>query len=76
MKSHNCGHCNTEGFLQQILEAGVPMVCPSCGLIYSVAKRISSSSEIPTPFRNLAGVACGVLLLFGAALFVDDLLDL
>jgi hypothetical protein len=57
-----------------LLEQGVPAVCPSCGIIYSVAKVISNSPRVSPDVRNAAGAVCGLLLLFAGAIYLDKLL--
>ena len=83
-----CGHCanaalsaNPNAFGDSsiewvnLLEQGVSAVCPSCGIIYSVAKVISNSSRVSQDVRNAAGFVCGILLLFAGAIYFDKLLS-
>ncbi len=57
-----------------LLEQGVPYVCPSCGIIYQGAKFVANSPMFSDETKNLAGVVCGVLLLFSGALLADKLI--
>lgn len=83
-----CGHCvkatlsaNPKAFGDSsiqwvnLLEQGVPALCPSCGVIYTVAKVISNSPRVSSDVRNITGAVCGLLLLFVGMNFLDDLLS-
>ncbi|CAN5657833.1 hypothetical protein BH24ACI2_BH24ACI2_06690 [soil metagenome] len=83
-----CGHCvkatllaNPKAFGDNsiqwvnLLEQGVPALCPSCGVVYTVAKVISNSPRVSSDVRNIAGAVCGLLFLFVGMNFLDDLLS-
>jgi hypothetical protein len=87
MSNIYCGHCvrktlsvNPKAFSgnsiewTNLLEQGVSKVCPSCGIIYSVAKIVANSPQIPKEAREIASVVCGMLLLFAGAIYVDKLI--
>lgn len=73
MKHRNCSNCGSS-ILQKVFEAGIPAVCPQCSLIYSVAKGVSNSPQIPQEVKNLAGGIAFGLLFLGALHVVDRLL--
>lgn len=87
-EQHFCGHCvrktlsaNPKAFgynsIQwvSLLEHFVPALCPSCGLIYTVAKVVSNSPHISPDMRNIAGAVCGMLLVFAGINYFDKLLS-
>lgn len=80
MKRVMCSRCSPPtlgigtALAVRILEAGVPYVCPSCGLIYSFAKRVNASTRFSDEARSLAGFVCFALLLCAGAIYADKLL--
>ncbi len=89
MSEHNfCGHCTSAALTENpnvfgdssiewtnLLEHGVPAVCSSCGLVYSIAKVISNSPRVSSDVKTIAGAVCTLLLLFAGAIYLDDLLS-
>jgi hypothetical protein len=69
MAHKNCSRC--DGFLQQILEIGIPAVCPQCGLLYSVARGVSNSPKVPQEIKSVAGIVVVGLLFLGAFHLID-----
>lgn len=67
----NCGNI----VLTRILEAGVPVLCPTCGPLYSIAKNVSNSSNFSKETKEIATVVCGVLLIAVGAVYLDKLLS-
>lgn len=47
----------------RLLETGVPSVCPACGPIYNVAKRVATSPDFSPDVKAIAGGVCLLLLL-------------
>lgn len=70
----NCQNCS-HGFLINLLEAGVPAVCPSCGLTYRIAKHVANSDRFSPEVKEVAAVVCGFLLVFAGALYLDKIID-
>ncbi len=56
-----------------LLERGVPAVCPACGPVYSVAKIVANSPQFSVETRNFAGAICAGLLLIAGVVWVDKL---
>lgn len=88
MPNYHCGHCTQHAFSTNpaayanssiewinLLERGVSAVCPSCGVIYSVAKIVANTPRFSPEARNVAGMICGVLLFLAGVNFVDKLID-
>lgn len=88
MSNIYCGHCvnktlsvNPKAFENSsiewinLFEQGVSKVCPSCGLIYSVAKIVANSPRFSEETRNFAGAVCGLLLLATGAIYLDKLIS-
>jgi len=58
-----------------LLETQVPMVCPLCGPVYSIAKVIAQTDGTSADVKNAAGIVCLVLLVFAAGHLVDKLVS-
>lgn len=56
-----------------LLERGVPSLCPSCGIIYTVAKITANSPRFSDETRNIAGFICGMFLLAVGVVYFDKL---
>jgi predicted RNA-binding Zn-ribbon protein involved in translation (DUF1610 family) len=69
-----CNECSGRNLAINLLEQGVSKVCPSCGLVYYGAKLVANSSAFSKETKEIAGVVCGILLLFTAAFYADKLI--
>ncbi len=69
-----CNQCGVI-ILRQIIEAGVPALCPACGPVYSIAKKVSSSPNISPEAHNVANLVCGGLMFFAALVLIENLTD-
>jgi predicted RNA-binding Zn-ribbon protein involved in translation (DUF1610 family) len=70
-----CSDCAGRTLAINLLEQGVSKACPSCGLVYYGAKLIATSSSFSKETKEIAGVICGMLLLFTAAFYADKLIE-
>lgn len=68
----NCDHCNTI-ILQQVLEAGIPALCPACGPLYSVAKTVSASSKASAETQFVADLVCAGLVVWAGLSLIDQI---
>ncbi len=86
MASIFCAHCvnkslsvNPKAFgnisIQWInlLEQGVPGLCPSCGLVYSAAKIVANSPQFSNETKNIAGAICGAFLFAVGLVYLNEL---
>lgn len=73
---HQCSnHQNgSEPLWLRLLETGVPSVCPACGPIYSLAKRVITTPNISPDIKAFAGGVC-LLLLLAVVVKVGDTLS-
>ena len=71
---NSCDNCGSM-ILQEILEAGVPALCPACGPLYSVAKAVSNSNKFSAQTRDFAAFACTMALVFAGAIYLDKIID-
>lgn len=80
---HQCSHqpaygtslLANEPLWLKVLETGVPGLCPWCGPVYGVAKRVATSSVLSPQVRDAAALVCVALLVGVGASIVGDLLS-
>lgn len=72
---HCCYQRLTQSWWLPILESGLSLACPTCGLVYQVAEDVAESPLVTPAVRSVAtAVAVGALLI-GGLMLVGSIAD-
>jgi len=74
---HNCIQAspNPQLVWLPLLESGISTVCPTCGLVINISRKVAAAAELPDWIRGIGAVAVVGALFVGAGILIDTLLE-
>ena len=58
-----------------MLESGISAVCPTCGPVINIGRKVAAAEELPDWIRGLGAIAVLGALFWGTGILIDTLLE-
>lgn len=73
---HDCTQAssNVQLLWLPVLESGISAVCPTCGLVINIGRKVAAAEELPDWIRRFGAVAVVGALFLGTGFLIDALL--
>ena len=73
---HDCTQAspNVQLLWLPVLESGISAVCPTCGLVINIGRKVAAAEELPDWIRGFGAVAVVGALVLGTGFLIDALL--